>query len=478
MTIATALWCVIALCLGTACLGYVNRLRAEAEEAAYARAEAITLIAEQSWRATFETVRNGLQLQLLRQRMIDYGGETSATAVELTLNEIARARYQGITTFSVADMAGRITWSTTRRVIGRDISQQHAFTALFDGSGRARYISRPRRGTGSGEWRVEISRPIPDAHGGVLGVAIVTVDPLVLSRALAGLLPGPSHVITIHRRADGTLRAISRDPEQRLGQPPIPDHPVTMAARQAPAGRLVFPSMTDDQPLLVAYRVTGALDMVVATHIERRAALAEAERASAIAMAATGLLLLAILAILLALAHAAALRDRLRDQALRDPLTGLHNRRAMEHQLPPMLDQHRRAGLALLLFDLDHFKRINDQHGHAAGDTVLRDVAAVLRGAVRGRDLVCRWGGEELLVVLADCPIGHARTRADQLREAIALCYSHGQGPVPRVTASVGVACFPRDGAVLEALLEVADRALYSAKSAGRNRVALVAEAV
>lgn len=475
--LAIILWSAICLCIGLAVLAYTRKLEAEAEEIAFSRAEGTTLAAAQAWSTSFEAIRNALQLLLLRQRLIDHGGEDAAIALELTLAEMAASRHQGIIAFSAIDFAGRVRWSTTRGAIGRDVSQQQAFLALFDGSGRELRIGRPIQGENGGEWRLEVSSAIPDPDGGILGVADVTIDPMVLNRALAALVPDASHVVTIHRGGDGALRAITREPERHLGQPGITPHPVLAAAREAPAGRLRLSAMGHGQQLLAAYRVTEALDMVVTTSIERAAALAQARRAGAMAMLAAGLLLLALLAALLALCRAAGLRDQLHDQAMRDPLTGLHNRRSLESNLRPMLDRREASGFALLLFDLDHFKRVNDQHGHAAGDAVLRNVAELLRQAVRQGDLVCRWGGEELLVVLVNCPPTHARTRAERLREAIAGCQGGAAGPVPRVTASVGVACFPHDAQCLPGLMEAADAALYRAKSAGRNRVALVAEA-
>jgi diguanylate cyclase (GGDEF)-like protein len=477
LAITLITWCLLSFGIGIAALAYTQRLAADATEAAYARAEAISVVAEQTWRTSFESIRNAMELLLLRHRLIEYGGEGGATALELTLREMANARYQGVVGFSEANLAGRVTWSTGTHATGADVSQRGSFQALGDGSGRDRAITRPRRDDARSPWRIELFRSIPDAYGGMAAVGIVTIDPLVLNRALAGLISSPAQVVTIHRRRDGALRAITRDPDRYFGLPPIAGHPVIAAAREAPAGRLAFNAVTDGQPMFVAYRVTEALDMVVATHIESAAALAEAGRAGSIVLAAAAALVLALLAVLLAWCRAATLQDRLHDQAMRDPLTGLYNRRSMVTYLEPLLRGPCAPPLAVLLFDLDHFKAINDRHGHAVGDMVLRDVAALLRGAVRRGDLVCRWGGEELLVVLAECPASHARTRAEHLREAIAMCYDGQAGPVRQVTASVGVACFPDEGESLDRLIEAADAALYRAKAAGRNRVELLLEA-
>jgi diguanylate cyclase (GGDEF)-like protein len=124
-----------------------------------------------------------------------------------------------------------------------------------------------------------------------------------------------------------------------------------------------------------------------------------------------------------------------------------------------------------LLIDIDHFKKVNDTHGHPAGDAVLRGVAAVARAQARETDLVARYGGEEMAVVLPETDAAGARTIAERLRAAVegtAHATEHG---TLRVTISVGVATWPGGGQTAEELLTTADRALYRAKQTGRNRV-------
>lgn len=166
-----------------------------------------------------------------------------------------------------------------------------------------------------------------------------------------------------------------------------------------------------------------------------------------------------------------ALRDKLRSQALRDPLTGLYNRRYMEDTLDRLvrLAEREKSDLSVLMLDLDHFKRLNDQHGHAKGDAVLRDVAALITANLRDSDVACRYGGEELLVILPQCSAAMAAKKAERLRSAIeTLSTENG----PQVSASIGVASIPEAAASVPELLAVADAALYEAKRAGRNRVA------
>jgi diguanylate cyclase (GGDEF)-like protein len=165
-----------------------------------------------------------------------------------------------------------------------------------------------------------------------------------------------------------------------------------------------------------------------------------------------------------------ALRERLRNQALRDSLTGLYNRRFLEEMLERMsLDAERRkTSISAIMIDLDHFKKLNDQHGHAAGDAVLRDVAAAILSCLRSVDIACRYGGEEMAVLLSDCSITAATGKAEQIRSRIAELTSAGGAAV---TASFGVASIPETSREASDLLSAADAALYEAKQQGRNRV-------
>lgn len=165
-----------------------------------------------------------------------------------------------------------------------------------------------------------------------------------------------------------------------------------------------------------------------------------------------------------------ALLDRaaLYDQAVRDGLTGLHNRFYLDDVLPKMLAGHDRDGspLSVLMVDVDHFKLVNDRHGHLVGDAVLRHVATALDQMSRTGDLTIRYGGEEFLVVLAGSRAAAAEVLANRLREAVA----ETRGDLPAVTVSVGVAEHQATEPS-EHLLRRADGALYDAKGAGRDRV-------
>jgi len=163
----------------------------------------------------------------------------------------------------------------------------------------------------------------------------------------------------------------------------------------------------------------------------------------------------------------------LREQTIRDPLTSLHNRRFLEDYLPRELIRAARelAPLALIMIDLDRFKRINDSAGHQAGDRVLVEVAGLLQRHVRGSDIACRYGGEEFALVLPNTTLESAIRRSEEIRSAITGEPDRLRG----VTASLGVALCPTHAMDAEGLLRAADRALYEAKRAGRNQVRVFA---
>jgi len=124
------------------------------------------------------------------------------------------------------------------------------------------------------------------------------------------------------------------------------------------------------------------------------------------------------------------------------------------------------------MIDIDHFKRFNDTYGHDAGDYVLQTVGTLLKKYVRGSDVACRYGGEEMILVLPDSTLDAAGIRAEEIREAIAqIALSHNSQLLGSLTASLGVASFPQHGSTGSAVMQSADAALYRAKAAGRNQV-------
>lgn len=174
------------------------------------------------------------------------------------------------------------------------------------------------------------------------------------------------------------------------------------------------------------------------------------------------------------------LRENLMLQAIRDPLTGLFNRRYLEEALEREVLRcaRKKRALGMIMLDLDHFKTFNDTSGHEAGDAMLKALSYFLLDNVRAEDIVCRYGGEEFLLIMPEASLDLARQRAEQLRQEVkALTVQHEGHPLGTVTLSLGVAAFPQHGATVNDLLRAADSALYSAKQEGRDRVAVSANA-
>lgn len=172
------------------------------------------------------------------------------------------------------------------------------------------------------------------------------------------------------------------------------------------------------------------------------------------------------------------MRQALREQAILDPLTQLFNRRYLGVTLERAILRSRRSkeAIGVMVIDIDFFKRINDNFGHAAGDAVLVAVSRLMKTSARGEDIPCRFGGEEFLLVMIGASRHDTQMRAEQLRKTIeALALEHGGAKLGAVTISVGVAAFPDDGDTPEAIIRAADLALFAAKRDGRNRVALAA---
>jgi len=173
------------------------------------------------------------------------------------------------------------------------------------------------------------------------------------------------------------------------------------------------------------------------------------------------------------------LREALRTQSVRDALTGLYNRRYLEEVLERELRRASRAAqsLGILMIDLDHFKKFNDTYGHDAGDAVLREIAVSLTKGIRAEDFVCRFGGEEFVVILPTADLASSQARAERLRlKTKELTMLHQGRSMGMITISVGVAAFPEHGESPKELMAAADAALYEAKRGGRDQVVTAAE--
>ena len=168
------------------------------------------------------------------------------------------------------------------------------------------------------------------------------------------------------------------------------------------------------------------------------------------------------------------LQQTLRHQSVRDGLTGLFNRRYLEESISREVARVARDGtqLGIIMFDLDHFKRVNDTYGHDMGDAVLRQIGSLLLEHVRDEDIPCRYGGEEFTIILPGANLETSRLRAEELRQSIAsMTVNWGGQIIGNLSVSLGVSCFPLHGSSWQEALKAADKALYAAKNAGRKRV-------
>ncbi|MBB1125341.1 GGDEF domain-containing protein [Thiospirillum jenense] len=168
------------------------------------------------------------------------------------------------------------------------------------------------------------------------------------------------------------------------------------------------------------------------------------------------------------------LEMQLREDAIRDPLTGLFNRRYLNESLQREFTRCRHNGGSLIvaMLDLDHFKHFNDHYGHEAGDAVLRAVGHLLQHSLRREDIVCRYGGEEITIILSETTLAVAAARLDAVRQALtALCIRHQDQELPPISASIGMAVAEPIDLTPDTVLARADAALYLAKQHGRNRI-------
>jgi diguanylate cyclase (GGDEF)-like protein/PAS domain S-box-containing protein len=178
------------------------------------------------------------------------------------------------------------------------------------------------------------------------------------------------------------------------------------------------------------------------------------------------------------LAENETLQQRLRQEAIRDALTGLYNRRFLEETLALEVARAERSGhgLTVAMLDIDHFKQFNDRYGHAHGDQVLRALGYVLQDHARAGDAACRYGGEEFVMVLPEASPDGAVQRLDELRREFAALDLQCGADTVHATFSAGIAGYPHHGMDADALIQAADRALYTAKRSGRNRVCIARE--
>jgi diguanylate cyclase (GGDEF)-like protein len=167
------------------------------------------------------------------------------------------------------------------------------------------------------------------------------------------------------------------------------------------------------------------------------------------------------------------LKEKLREESIRDPLTGLYNRRYLDEMLSREISRSNRQQkpLSFMLLDMDDFKRINDVYGHQSGDIVLKELAGLITQHTRHEDIACRFGGDEFIIILPGTNLATAVVRAETLRREFATKKNQMRGEMITITFSLGVASYPDHGITIDAVIRACDEALYKAKANGTNRV-------
>lgn len=366
------------------------------------------------------------------------------------------------------------------------------------------HVGRPIRSRMTGDWIVPLSRRLEDDQGNFAGVALATLSIDYFRQFYATFDIRQQGTINLVLN-DGTLILHSPFREPMIGMNVAHGPIFSRLLPQSPTGTAMLPSINDGVVRLYSYRQIQGYPLVVIASLAKEDILAnwreDARRQALIVgllMALLGLLGFYLLRLIKQAQHTEvelrATRDalrtfnqRLEQQALEDELTRLANRRRFIRALS---DEFARADrsqqpLALIIFDVDYFKQYNDLYGHSAGDECLRLVAEVIRDAQkRPADLAVRYGGEEFCLLLPETDCEGALQVAEQVRMALEeRAVAHAGSPWRRLSLSAGVNVYwPADGVVPEkgpeALIQGADKALYAAKAAGRDRVMLYDERI
>ncbi|MFG1300377.1 sensor domain-containing diguanylate cyclase [Xanthobacter sp. V3C-3] len=396
----------------------------------------------------------------------------------ILFDRAASASYLG--TMLVLDAEGRIQYEAGRLTPRQgNFSDRDYFSALRE-PGQETYISAPFESRlSNGDLSIALSRRLPGREGQFAGVVVAAMR-IAYFRALFDSVRLPTGSILSLLRTDGMviLREPSTDGHGNTGIR-IDTSPSVIEMVSGPASSLVTRSPLDGIERLYVSRRIGAFPLVMTVGWSLPSLFAEWRQRAIITATLTLcvclLLALTVGALRRALDRSRDMEQQLESMATTDQLTGLPNRRAIDAQLASELRRARRDAmpLALLMVDIDHFKRVNDTYGHAAGDVALRAVAGRIADMLhRAGDFAGRFGGEEFVVLLPATTLEGARITAERIRADIERAMIDTGEAKIRLTASVGVAVSVATDTPTD-LLSRADSALYAAKGTGRNRVSV-----
>ncbi len=459
-------WGLLTLMLIAGTLTSLSQAERTGRQAVLARAEAGASAVEQTMLRVFEAAQTLQTLAQTRGRLVDAGNLAGVEAIDEQLHDDVTANHSGIEAANIY-RRGRLEWTSDAAGWPGTIAGPTVGPGDPPPTPSGLQIGAPVLNAASGRWSVQTTWLLHDRAGAEDGQAVIWLDPMALSDMIARQSAGPGVVSMVQRRSDAAFIARSQHLGRALLERPSATDPAFALAQEQSSGqledriggvdRLVGVQAPDSIPIIVTQSFNTSVALGDFFHL-RQIVLAVMLALAAGAFVATRLILSNYL-----------LRERLGEQALRDPLTGLSNRRYFTDAMARRFVSARRDGLsaAVLLIDLDGFKQVNDTRGHPVGDALLRQVADRLRHCVGEDDRVMRLGGDEFAIV---------RLCRQQRRDSTSLArfvvselskMYEVDGYHLRISASVGVALYPSGGEQLTDLLRSADIALYFVKAEG-----------
>lgn len=411
------------------------------------------------------------------------------------VNQVAQADHlHGL--FVYGRDGGWLVHSQPLQPPGANNADRDYFAHHRDNPSARTYIGTPIRSRSTGDWIIPVSRRINDPDGRFAGVVLATLHVRYVLQVLQGFDVGHKGAIAV-LRTDG--RILTRRPysEDTLGRA-ITDPQLRAQFLQRRSGVVVMPSPIDGVERLISFEYAPNTPLAATVALSEDEIFAQWRQATWVQAAGILLLLSVVCAaggyvirtvkerrdadLRLRSTHGALVEAhaQMEHMAEHDGLTGMHNRRAYDRRIREVMAQCRRYGrpVSVAMFDVDFFKRYNDELGHLEGDECLRRVAAALAGAIRRPgDFIARYGGEEFAIVLPETDAAGAYLVASAARAAVvALQLPHAGSPFGHVTVSGGLACCTWEaagsaGETPEELMGRADAALYGAKQQGRNRI-------